>query len=67
MMRMLLTLVHTDSYNSGFLKVLMTACLLEASGGGLARFVRYSPEGTVYSTYGTTCWEALRAYVIYQS
>lgn len=45
----------------------MMTCLFEANGRGLVCFVRYSPEGTVYNTYGTTCWETLRACVIYQS
>lgn len=64
MMRTLLTLITTTVDS---LELLMMACLFEDSRSGLTRFVRYSPEGTIYCTFGTTCWEMLGVSVIYQS
>lgn len=64
MTRMLLTLVHTlIATTVDSMKLLTTACLFEASGRGLAHSVRYSPEGSVYGTSRTTCWERLKACV----
>lgn len=66
MTRMLLTLCLLIATTVDSVMLLTKPCLSEASGWGLACSVRCRPEGNVYRTCGTTCWETLRDSVIYQ-